>query len=180
MSAVLLTCRITLVAVFAFAGVAKARDRRGFAGSLAALGFHRPGARRTAAALVPLAELALALLLAVPPCTTAGFVLAVPFCAVLAAVPAAAVARGRSVSCACFGSTTAVMGGWHIARNLLLLALAGTGTALALTGGTTLPAAVPATLLAAGTAALLTTLIVFTDDFAALLRAPAAPRAGGA
>lgn len=180
MSAVLLTCRITLAAVFAFAGVAKTRDAKGFAASLTALGFNRPGARRTAAALVPLGELALALLLVVPPATTAGFALAVPFCAVLAAVPVTAVARGRSVSCACFGPTPAVMGGWHIARNLLLLALAATGTALAFMGGTALPAAVPAALLAAGTAALLTTLIVFTDDFAALLRPSVAPRAGGA
>ncbi|MWA04359.1 methylamine utilization protein MauE [Actinomadura sp. LD22] len=170
-------CRLTLVAVMALAAVAKLRSPGAFAASLGEFGFVPARLRRPLAVLVPAAELLVALLLAVPATVTAGFVAAALLCCGLTAVPVAVVVRGKRVACACFGSGGAPMGGWHIARNAVLLAAACLGAAVALSQGGGVPGRIPGIALAVFSAGLLTTLTVFVDDIAALFRSPVA--AGG-
>ncbi|MEU6754238.1 MauE/DoxX family redox-associated membrane protein [Spirillospora sp. NPDC046719] len=170
-------CRLTLVAVMTLAAVAKLRSPGAFAASLGDFGFVPARLRRPLAVLVPAAELLIALLLAVPATVTAGFAAAALFCCGLTAVPVAVVARGKRVTCACFGAGSEPMGGWHIARNAVLLAAACLGAVVALSRGGGVPGDVPGIALAVFSAALLTTLTVFVDDIAALFRSPVA--AGG-
>jgi hypothetical protein len=66
------------------------------------------------------------------------------------------------------------MGGWHIARNAVLLAAACLGAAVALSLGDGVPGRIPGIALAVFSAGLLTTLTVFVDDIAALFRSPVA------
>ncbi|MFC4907687.1 MauE/DoxX family redox-associated membrane protein [Actinomadura gamaensis] len=174
---VLLACRLTLAAVMTLAAVAKLRSPGAFAASLEGFGFVPERLRRPLAFGVPAAELLIVLLLAVPATVTAGLVAAALFCCGLTAVPALVVARGTTVTCACFGAAKAPMGGWHIARNAVLLAAAVLGSAVAFAVGDGIPGEVPGIALAVVAAGLLTTLTVFVDDIAALFRSPVA--AGG-
>jgi hypothetical protein len=64
------------------------------------------------------------------------------------------------------------MGGWHIARNALLLAAACVGASVAVSVGDGVPGEVPGIALAVFAAAVLTTLTVFVDDIAELFRSP--------
>ncbi|MGK5555331.1 MauE/DoxX family redox-associated membrane protein [Actinomadura kijaniata] len=166
-------CRLTLVAVLALAAVAKLRSPGAFADSLRGFDLVPARLRRPLAVLVPAAELLVALLLALPATVTAGLLAATLFCCGLTAVPILVVARGKKVTCACFGAGETPMGGWHIARNAVLLAAAGLGSAVALTLGDGVPGHAPGIVLAVVSAGVLTTLTVFVDDIAALFRSPA-------
>ncbi|MEU4577822.1 MauE/DoxX family redox-associated membrane protein [Nonomuraea sp. ATR24] len=172
-----LACRLTLVAVLALAAVAKLRSPRVFAASLAGFDVVPARLRGPLAVLVPAAELLVALLLALPPTVTAGFVAATALCLGLTAVPVLVVARGKRVTCACFGASEAPLGVRHIARNAVLLAAAVTGAAVALTAGGGMPPTVPGIVLAVVSAGVLTVLIVFVDDLASLFASPSS--AGG-
>lgn len=169
-----LACRIVLVAVMTLAAVAKLRSPGVFAASLKAFDVVPAPLRRPLAVLVPAAELLIALLLALPATVTAGFLAAALFCCGLTAVPILVVARGKTVTCACFGAGEVPMGGWHIARNAVLLAMAGLGSFVALSLGADVPAQIPGIALAVASAGVLTMLIVFVDDIAALFRSPVA------
>ncbi|MEV6109768.1 MauE/DoxX family redox-associated membrane protein [Streptomyces sp. NPDC051940] len=175
---VLLACRLTLVAVLLLAAAAKLRAPRAFAASLTDLTFVPRPLRRPLAVLVPAVELLVAGLLAVPATGAAGFAAAVPLTAALTAVPVLVVARGETVSCACFGVREVPLGALHIVRNGALLTAAGLGAYFELSGAAGVDD-VPGALLAVAAAAVLTTLIVFTDDIAVLLRAPAVGVPGG-
>ncbi|WP_199545688.1 MauE/DoxX family redox-associated membrane protein [Streptomyces sp. N35] len=177
MSDLLLVCRLTLICVLAVAGLAKLRDRRRFAAALAGFTFVPAGARPALAVLVPVAELAAAVLLAVPGTLAAGLGLAAVLCAAFCAVAFAAMRRGTAVGCPCFGSRTTVpMGPWHIARNAVLTALALLGGAIVVGQGASTPFSIPAVALAAAAAGYLTVFAVFTDDLAAFFSAPAGQR----
>ncbi|MEU5028087.1 MauE/DoxX family redox-associated membrane protein [Streptomyces milbemycinicus] len=104
---------------------------------------HPRAAEVPLAVRVPVAELLIALLLAVPTTVTSGFVLAMLFCCGLTAVPVLVLVRGKTVKCACFGASEVPMGGWHVARNAVLLAAAGLGTLVALRLGDGVPAHAP-------------------------------------
>ncbi|MFF7250268.1 MauE/DoxX family redox-associated membrane protein [Embleya sp. NPDC008237] len=167
MSDLLLICRLTLICVLAVAGLAKLRDRDRFATALGDFAFLPAAARPALTLLVPAAELAAAVLLALPATLTAGLALAAVLCAAFSAVAVTTMRRGSRAACPCFGSRTTVpMGPWHVARNATLTVLAILGGAVAVAHGTTTPLDAPALALAVGSAAYLTTLAVFTDDIA--------------
>lgn len=169
-----LACRLALVAVMTLAAVSKLRSPGVFAASLEGFDFIPARLRSPLAVLVPVAELLIALLLAVPLTVTIGFVLATLFCCGLTAVPILVLVRGKTVKCACFGASEVPMSGWHVARNAVLLGAAGLGTLVALRLGDGVPAHAPGIALAVVAAGLLTTLIVFVDDIAALFESPVA------
>lgn len=165
-------CRLALAAVMALAAVGKLRSPRVFAVSLEGFGVIPARLRGPLAVLVPAVELFIALLLALPATVTAGFLAAALFCCGLTAVPIIVVARGKTVKCACFGAGETPMGGWHIARNAVLLAAAVLGSFVAIRLGDGVPAEVPGIALAVVSAGVLTTLMVFVDDIAALFASP--------
>ncbi|HEX7168631.1 MAG TPA: MauE/DoxX family redox-associated membrane protein [Acidimicrobiales bacterium] len=140
---------LAVALVFALAGIAKVRSPRTTARSFASLGLRAPS---VLARGVPVAEVALAVALVVAP-ARAGWAAA---CALVAftAVLVAAVARGATASCACFGSArTAPVSTTDVARNALLLvaALLATTAPEPLAGGAlpSLPALVAVTVVAA-------------------------------
>ncbi|MCO6007193.1 hypothetical protein NE236_19620 [Actinoallomurus purpureus] len=167
-------CRLTLAAVMTLAAVAKLRSPGVFAASLKGFDFIPARLRRPLAVLVPAAELLIALLLALPATVTAGFLAAALFCCGLTAVPILVVARGKKVTCACFGAGEVPMSGWHIARNAVLLAAASLGSFMAISLGDGVPGQAPGIALAVVSAGLLTTLTAFVDDIAALFQSPVA------
>ncbi|MBC9711000.1 methylamine utilization protein MauE [Streptomyces sp. TRM66268-LWL] len=174
LSDLLLVCRLTLVCVLAVAGLAKLRDRRRFALALRDFGFVPDAVRPALAVLVPVAELAAAVLLAVPGTLAAGLALAAALCAAFCAVAVSAMRRGGGAGCPCFGSRTAVpMGAWHVARNALLTGLALLGGGIVLAQGASTPFSGPALALAAAAAVYLTAFAVFTDDLAVFFATPA-------
>jgi hypothetical protein len=127
---ILLGARLLLAAVFAVAAAGKLVGRSRTVETLAEFGVAESIRRPTAIAL-PLAELAIAVAL-LPAATAAWGALAA---ALLLAAFTAAVARtllqGREVDCNCFGSLgPSRISRWTVARNVLLLVLAG-GVAIA-------------------------------------------------
>lgn len=127
--------RVLLGAVLLVAGIAKLRDRSGFAASIRAFGFVPPSLSRPTAAILPVIELGCGVSLligfAVPVAAAAATGLLVIFSVGIAGN----LRRGRTAPCACFGAGTARrLGPSALVRNLLLLA-AGvavfTGTAAA-------------------------------------------------
>ncbi|MDI2128480.1 MauE/DoxX family redox-associated membrane protein [Yinghuangia seranimata] len=167
MSDLLLVCRLTLICVLAVAGVAKLRDRDQFAASLGDFPFLPAAARPTLAVVVPVAELAAAVLLALPWTLGVGLAVAALLCAAFTAVAVTTMRSPSPAGCACFGSRTTVpMGPWHVARNVTLTVLAVLGGVVAVTDGTSAPLDAAAIALAVGTAGYLTVLAVFTDDLA--------------
>ena len=124
MHAAVAAARVVLAAVFAFAAVAKARDRAGTAAGARALGVPGRATGALAVALPP-AELGAAALLLAPPTARFGAVIA----AVLLLFFSAAVGRtlhaGRRPVCHCFGTgATRPIGADTLVRNAALLALA--------------------------------------------------------
>ena len=118
--------RIVLAAVFAVAAAGKLANRSRTSGTLAEFGV--PQSLRTPLTWgLPLAELAIAVTL-LPAATAAWAALAAAL--MLAAFTSAVMrvlARGKEVDCNCFGSLgPSRITGWTAARNLVLLALAGT------------------------------------------------------
>ncbi|MBS1892957.1 MAG: redoxin domain-containing protein [Actinobacteria bacterium] len=130
---ILLVARLLLAAVFAVAAVGKLTGRSRTVETLAEFGVAEP-LRRPVAIALPLAELAIAI--ALLPAATAAW--AALTAAILLAVFTAAVARtlalGREVDCNCFGSLgPSRISRWTLARNAILLVLAG-GVAIAAQG----------------------------------------------
>ncbi|MET7331785.1 MauE/DoxX family redox-associated membrane protein [Nonomuraea sp. NPDC005650] len=176
---VLFACRLTLAAVMTLAAVAKLRSSGAFAASLEDFDFIPSRSHRPLAVLIPAAEVLIALLLALPVTATTGLLAATLFCCGLTAVPILVVARGKRMRCACFGVSEVRMSGWHIARNAVLLAVAGLGSFVAMSPGDGVPAQIPGIVLAVVAASVLTTLIVSVDDIAALFESPVAAKSSG-
>jgi methylamine utilization protein MauE len=168
---VVLACRWCLVAVFLVAAVAKFRALARFRASLRSLRLVPRRLVPAVAAGVVVTEVVVAVLLAVPVSAWWGLVAAVALCAGLAAVPASALLRGQTVTCACFGSSRLPLGWWQLGRNVALLTVAALGVAGAAFAGPEIdPAGLPIALAAA---AFVATLAVLTDHVAALfVRAP--------
>src|SRR4051812_19647183 len=120
-----LIARFALAAVFAVAGLTKLADRPGSREALVAFGLPEAMAA-PGAVLLPLAELAVAVLL-IPAATAAiaaagALVLLLGFCAGIAR----SMIRGESPDCHCFGQLHSEPVGWStLIRNLVLAALAG-------------------------------------------------------
>lgn len=130
MSSVFLGCRCVLLLVFAVSLVSKVRSRQSFLAFRAATTalLPRSAVVRTAAGPVAVAvvgaEAAVVVGLAVPGVVWAGVSLSAGLLASFTAAIAAALRRGTSASCRCFGGSTR-LGARHLVRNGVLLVLAG-------------------------------------------------------
>ena len=124
MTVVLVACRVGLAVVFAIAGISKLRDLSGTRRAVAGFGVPESAAP-TAAVLLPLAELAVAIALVVPVTAVAAATAAVALLAFFSAGIAANLARGRRPDCHCFGQVQpGPIGARTLARNGILAALA--------------------------------------------------------
>ncbi|MFD9687004.1 MauE/DoxX family redox-associated membrane protein [Kitasatospora sp. NPDC059146] len=160
----LLGCRAVIAVVFARSAWAKLRARRDFRSALRAMAVLPPRLTGAAAIGVPLAEALLALLVWVPaPVTSWAFAATGGLIALFAAVLVRLLRRGADVSCPCFGASGVPVTRAHVARNLVLLAVAAAGL---VAGAAPDPGSGPGTagaavvLLAAG---FLSALIIATD-----------------
>src|SRR5262245_55332459 len=124
MSALLLIARLVLAAVFAVAGVAKLADREGSRKTL--VGFGVPGALAAPAAVaLPVAELAVAVLLLPARTAVWGAVGAFGLLAAFTIAIGGRLGRGRTPECHCFGALHPEPAGPQaLARNGALAALA--------------------------------------------------------
>lgn len=119
----MLAVRLVLAAVFLVSAVAKAVAPRRTADAARDLGV--PAALASpVAVLLPVTEVAVAMLLTVTPTVTAGGFAATALMAAFTAVIAVNLARGRRPACACFGalSSRAPIGPATLMRNAILLA----------------------------------------------------------
>jgi len=128
---VVLVARLVLAGVFLVAGLAKLADRDGTRTAL--VGFGAPRGLSTPLALVlPLAEIAVALLLLPAATALYGALAALALVALFSGVIAISLARGKTPDCHCFGQLHSAPASWKtLARNGLLgvvglVAVAGT------------------------------------------------------
>lgn len=113
-------CAVILAATFATAAIAKLRDLRATLEQFTALGLPRAGVFTR---IVPLAELALVVLLLIVPAV--GAIFAMITLAFFTTFLVGRLREGVTAPCACFGATVALPLSWlDIARNLGLFALA--------------------------------------------------------
>ncbi|WP_091095507.1 MauE/DoxX family redox-associated membrane protein [Micromonospora citrea] len=168
MRAVELAARLSLALVFLTAVVGKLRTRAGFAAFVASVGQFGVPARRTRAVarLAVATEAAVVVLLAVPSTVPAGLLLAAGLLGVLTAAIANALRRGARPACRCFGAGDAPIGARHVARNLVLLAVALLGLLGWAVGGP--PLSTAAALIAAAAAVPAAAVVVRLDDLVAL------------
>jgi len=122
---VILAARLMLAAVFAAAGVAKLLDRKGSAKSLAEFGVPK-GLAPAMGVVLPLVELACAVALVVDSWAWWGAWGVAALLVVFIAAIGVSLARGRRPDCHCFGQlSSSPVSGMTVARNVVLLALAG-------------------------------------------------------
>ncbi|WP_052423186.1 MauE/DoxX family redox-associated membrane protein [Nonomuraea candida] len=180
-------------AVFAVSALSKIRARtardefvRVTATLLAALLGRAAGARtaRRVAAIVVAAEAAVPVSIAAralhPSAAVAGAAVAVVLLGGFSAALARALRRGVRPPCRCFGASPAPLGARHLARNLVLLAVATAAGPAGLVSGAARPEqAQPAGLALAGGAGLvLAVLVARLDDLVELFVSPAVAGAG--
>jgi uncharacterized membrane protein YphA (DoxX/SURF4 family) len=128
--------RTIVAAVLIVAGLAKARDREGTRAALRAFGCPRPFVG-TAAWVMPGAELAIAAALVFSATAAAGLVAALTLLGIFTAVIGRALVRGLRPACRCFGERSdSPVGPASLARNAILIAVAGVALAAQLHGGT--------------------------------------------
>jgi thiol-disulfide isomerase/thioredoxin len=125
MAPIVLLARLILAAIFLLAAVAKLRDRARSRDALREFGL--PAAlARPAAVLLPLAELAVAILLLPAAAARAAAAAALGLLCVFTAAIAVQLARGRKPDCRCFGELrSSPIGPRTLARNAAFAALAG-------------------------------------------------------
>jgi len=124
MGPIVLLARLLLAAIFLLAAVAKLRDREGSRDALREFGL--PAAlARPAAVLLPLAELAVAVLLLPAATARAAAAAALGLLCVFTAAIAVQLARGRKPDCRCFGQLQASpIGPRTLVRNAVFAVLA--------------------------------------------------------
>lgn len=111
------------MAVLAVSGLAKVRDRAALPAAMARFGVPRP-LRRPTAVLLPVTELVVAALVAIPGFDV-GVWIAVALLGLLTGSVAANLFAGRRPPCPCFGVVSArPISGITLARNAVLLAVA--------------------------------------------------------
>jgi hypothetical protein len=171
-------CQWLLAAVFGWSAVTKLTGRRAFTAFREATARLVPAPRRhTAAAAVAVVsgEVAAAVALAFPATAPAGLVLALVLLTAFTVAVAAAIRRGSTASCNCFGHSARSVGPHHLVRNGFLLVVAGTGLVAGPGGGS--GADIAGLALAGGCAAVLAVLVVSADALADLFAAePVASR----
>jgi len=161
MSYLALGCRALLVLVFAAAVTGKARDPRGFVASVTGLRLLPSRWSPVVAAGAVAAEVGVVVALLLG---RAGFAAATVLLLALTGVVAVAVARRTAGACRCFGRTGQPLGRRHVARNVVLLAVAVTGL-LAGPPSAVHPGGIAVSVTAAVVAALL---VVTMDDLVSL------------
>lgn len=126
-------CRCALGVVFAVSALSKTWKKGTFAAFRLATAALVPSARRYATALstvVVVAEAGIVVALAVPGTAVAGLVAACLLLSAFTVAIAAAVRRGATTSCRCFGATATPVSARHLVRNALLIAVAALGLAM--------------------------------------------------
>jgi thiol-disulfide isomerase/thioredoxin/uncharacterized membrane protein YphA (DoxX/SURF4 family) len=124
MTTLVLLGRLLLAAVFALAAVMKLADRAGTRTAVGEFGVPEP-LRGSVAALLPVAELAVAGALLVPGAARWGALGGVALLAAFIAAMGRSMARGEAPDCHCFGALASEPVGWRtLLRNLLLAAVA--------------------------------------------------------
>ncbi|MEU0629262.1 MauE/DoxX family redox-associated membrane protein [Streptomyces sp. NPDC005989] len=163
--------RVLLGLVFLCSALSKTRGAAAYRDFRDAVGWLAPALRRHTAPVavaVVTAEAAVIVMLAVPATVVAGFALAAVLLLAFTTGLVAALRRGVSTACHCFGPGDGRLAPRHVVRNLALatVALAGTATAL----NTPHIGAAPSArlLLTAGVAAVLALITVTLDDLANL------------
>jgi thiol-disulfide isomerase/thioredoxin len=125
MELIILVARLLLALVFGLAGTSKLVDRAGSRQAMHDFGVPR-GLARPLGALLPLAELGLAISLLLPTTAWWGAVGAASLLLVFEVMIGVNLARGRKLDCHCFGQIAAGPAGWWpLVRNGLLVATAG-------------------------------------------------------
>jgi putative oxidoreductase len=121
--ALLLLVRLGLAAVFVVAGMSKLLDPSGFATNISQYQLF-PELSPWLAATLPATEIvaAVALVLGRRPWRQAGALAVSGMMAIFIVAGVWALVQGIDVSCGCFGSGSASVSGWTLARNLALLA----------------------------------------------------------
>jgi hypothetical protein len=169
-------CHCLLVVVFACSAVAKLAGRGSFAAFRLATARLVPALRDRAAPLavaVVCAELATTVLLAVPVTAPVGLVLGLALLAAFTVAVAAALRRGETTSCNCFGRSTAPLQARHLVRNALLMTVAGIGLVADL--GRPTGAGVTGMALAGASAVVLAVLVLNLDALTDLFVAAPVP-----
>lgn len=170
-----------IVLVFGVSAIGKLRNRRAFdeftrtARTLLTAAVPWTPSRtqiRGIAGTVVAAELAIPVLVVVPPLTRYGQGLVLLLLTFFSVGIAAAMRRGVRTSCRCFGASSTPLGPGHLIRNAVLFGVAAAGAAAGPRG---LDHAEPAGLVVAvAAAATLTLLVVRLDDVIALFTSPSA------
>src|SRR4051812_34394082 len=111
MDAALLLARLTLVAVFLVASVAKLADREGSRQAMLDFGVPAPPARAVGT-LLPIAELAVAVALIFPSTAWVGALAAAVLLLMFVEGIGVSIARGERPRCHCFGQLRAARAGW--------------------------------------------------------------------
>lgn len=179
MSSVSFGCQCVLLLVFAVSAVSKVRDRKSllaFRKATAAL-LPRAAARAAgpAAVTVVVVEVAVVVALAVPGAVRVGLLASVGLLAVFTVAIAAALRRGTTASCRCFGASATPLGARHLVRNGVLIALTG----LPLLAGEQ-PGGEPVALaMAAGVAVVIALLVISFDVIVDLFAGPVSPSVRG-
>lgn len=166
--------RCLLGVVFLVSSISKVAGRNAFPGfvtSLRELWPLRVGPARLVAGCVIGAEVAIWVLLAVPgqAATATGCALAAGLLAVFAVGIATAMQRDVRAPCRCFGTSTSLLGPWHIVRNALLAAAAA-GAAAVSGAGPVGPLRPDGVVVAVAGGLLLGGLITVADDLVSLFR----------
>ncbi|NUT53325.1 MAG: hypothetical protein HOV94_39475 [Saccharothrix sp.] len=127
--------RCLIGVVFLVSSVSKVAGRGSFSAFVSSVGDLRllPQALvKPVASLVLAAELAVCVLLAVPPVFAAasGLLVAGLLSVIFAIAIAVSTRRGVSAACRCFGASTVPLGPLHVVRNLALAVVAAVGAAI--------------------------------------------------
>lgn len=121
-----LCARLVLAGVLAYAGLAKLGDLSGVAASIANYRILEDAVVPFVAALLPAAEIAVAVALVGGPCVQGGALLSAIMLVTFAAGMAQARLRGIDVECGCFGPGIESKVSWtKVALNLALASVAG-------------------------------------------------------
>lgn len=162
--------RFAIGEVFAASFITKVYSRAAwlsFRSWLARMNFWR-GPSALAAGALAAAEAVVVVLAIVPMTSAAGLAAAAGLAIVLTTGLVVALRRGSREPCHCFGSSVEPLSWQHVARNALLLLLAGTSAGCAFAGGPIVPRAEATLAVFVGLAAGL--FVIFFTDVVALLR----------
>ncbi|HET9896628.1 MAG TPA: MauE/DoxX family redox-associated membrane protein [Streptosporangiaceae bacterium] len=173
MAVIEVALRTMLAVVFGVAFISKARSRAAFAEFASSLGGIRwltGGKRLIASVAIPVLEAAVTVLLIVPSAVPWAFGAGAVLLTGFTVVTASEVAKGHEIRCRCFGASGGQLGPAQVARNLVLLALAIAGLALAPASHGAVGAA--GLIIAIGLALLAGVAIIRWDDLASLVSAP--------